>query len=73
LADVGDEASTSVQPLRPRGHSISRRGAGVRGAVLVRAVAVGVVGAVGAVVGPIVSTVVGSCDVSPTRVSLAAL
>jgi hypothetical protein len=73
---VGDEASTSVQPLRPRGHSIRRRGAGVRGAVLVRVVAVGVVGAVGAVgviVGPIVSTVVGSCDVSPTRVSLAAL
>jgi hypothetical protein len=42
-------------------------------AVLVRVVVVGVVGVVGAVVGWIVSTVVGSWDVSPTSVSVPAL
>src|SRR5215210_7373899 len=64
---------TSVHPLRPFGHSIRRRRV-ERGAVLVvRVVAVGTVAAEGEVDVGAVAPVVGSGDVSPTSVSLAAL
>ncbi len=72
-AEVGRETSTSVQPFRPCGHSISARLAERRGAVVVCRVWVGTVAA-----GPVVGTLsvvatVGSGAVSPTTVVLAAL